>query len=452
MEKKIPFHAALAGLLVTAAAMFVCLVVLHIGPQLPLLIGCVVAGFGAVGNGWKLRDVCRGAVDGVRRSLEAMLLLLLIGVLIAMWMAAGTVPAMVVYGLHLLTPGLFLSGAMLVCAILSMVLGSWGTAGTVGIAFMGMAGAMGIPAPLAAGAVISGAYVGDKLSPIADTTVLAATVAEIDVLSSIKNIAKAALPVLVLCLGAFALLGAPYRSGAMDGAAPLTDALNGSFRLGLIAFLPLLVLAVCILCRLPALVSMGAGCLAGAVCAAAVQRFPVSRLVHCALWGYVGQTGQEAADALLTAGGAASMLETLSIVVLAMAYGGIMEHTGQMETIVSPLVEHLHGFVPLMAAAVLTCAGTNVVLPDQYIAIALPGRMYAGAFRRAGMEKRDLSLAVGVGGALTSSLVPWNTCGVYMAGVLGVATVRYLPFCLYNLAMPVAAVVYAAIRQRRVSK
>lgn len=448
MAKTIPLRAALCGLLVTAALMFVGLVVLHWGPQLPLALGCVVATAVALRHGWRLGDVCRGGMDGVKRSLEAMALLLCIGVLIAAWMASGTVPAMVVYGLELLSPRFFLPGAMLVCALLSMVLGSWGTAGTVGIAFMGMAGAMGIPAPMAAGAVISGAYVGDKLSPIADSTVLAATVAEIDVLSSIRNIAKVALPVFALCLVGFTALGWRYGGGTMT-ASPLPQALRSAFHLGPVVFLPLMVLVVCILCKLPAVVSMACGCLAGLLCAALVQGTSVIMLLQSIVFGYVGHTGQAEADALLTAGGLKSMVYTLSIVVLAMAYGGIMERTGQMETIVTPLTQRLQGFVPLMAAAVLTCIGTNVVLPDQYIAIALPGRMYAGAFRTAGMESRDLSLAVGVGGALTSALVPWNTCGVYMAGVLGIATAQYLPFCLYNLAMPIGAVLYAALRQQK---
>ena len=227
MVKKIPFWAALLGLILTAGIMFVCLVVWHSEPQIPLLLGCGVATAIALLYGWKWEDICRGMVDSISRSLEAVLILLLIGVLVGVWIAAGTVPAMVVYGLRLISPRLFLASAMLVCALLSMALGSWGTAGTVGIAFMGMARAMGVPLPMAAGAVISGAYVGDKLSPLADSTVLAAAMAEIDVFASIRNIAKAALPTFALCLGAYGLLGWRYGGGAAaDSAAAMSDTLQ----------------------------------------------------------------------------------------------------------------------------------------------------------------------------------------------------------------------------------
>ncbi|MBQ6249830.1 MAG: hypothetical protein IJJ88_06415, partial [Oscillospiraceae bacterium] len=378
------------------------------------------------------------------------LILLLIGVLVGVWIAAGTVPAMVVYGLRLISPRLFLTSAMLVCALLSMALGSWGTAGTVGIAFMGMARAMGVPLPMAAGAVISGAYVGDKLSPLADSTVLAAAMAEIDVFASIRNIAKVALPTFAVCLGAYGVLGWRYGGGvAADSVSAMSDALQSAFRLGLPAFLPLLVLVGCILCKIPAIPSLFLGCVTGGVYAVAVQGTSAAEVMGCAFGGYVGQTGVAMVDQLLTAGGLSSMLYSVSIVVLAMAFGGIMEKTGQMEVLLSPIVRRLRGFVPLMACTVATCGVVNVVLPDQYIGIALPGRMYAAAFDRAGMERRDLSLAIGVGGALTSALVPWNTCGIYMAGVLGVATAEYLPYALYNLAMPVAAIVYAALRQAK---
>ena len=189
--------------------------------------------------------------------------------------------------------------------------------------------------------------------------------------------------------------------------------------------------------------------MAGGVYAVAVQGASAAEVMGCAFGGYVGQTGVAMVDQLLTAGGLASMLYSVSIVVLAMAFGGVMEKTGQMEVLLSPVVRRLRGFVPLMACTVATCALVNVVLPDQYIGIALPGRMYAAAFDKAGMERRDLSLAIGVGGALTSALVPWNTCGIYMAGVLGVATAEYLPYTLYNLAMVAAAIVYAAVRQAK---
>ena len=456
MTKKIPFSTALIGLISTAAVMFVCLVVLQMSPQIPLLIGCVISSVIALFYHHKLSDICRGMVQGVRQSLEAIVILLLIGILIGVWIAAGVVPAMVYYGLKLISPRLFLASAMLVCAIISMALGSWGTAGTVGLAFMGIAQAMGIPLPLTAGAIISGSYVGDKLSPMADSTNLASAVAEVNIFDNIRNIFKVAMPMLLLCLGLYTAIGWRYGSAitsdSFTNIEQFSATLSQTFHLNGFTFFPLLVLLGCILAKLPAIPSIAIAIVTGGVYGICVQHTTLPEILRCAYTGYVGNTDFSMVNDLLTAGGLKSMFYSVSIVILAMAFGGVMEHTGQMEALVAPIVAKVRGFVGLMTATVLTCVGINIVLPDQYIAIALPGRMYAAAYDRQGMTRKDLALGIGVGGALTSALVPWNTCGVFMSGVLGVKTLHYLPFAFYNYGMLLAAVIYAAIRQKRSKK
>ena len=452
MAKKIPFGVALLGLLCTAAVMFVCLVLLKTEPQIPLLIGCGIAAVIALLYHYQWQDICDGMVHGISQSLEAILILLLIGVLIGVWIAAGVVPAMVYYGLKLISPRLFLASAMLVCAIISMALGSWGTAGTVGLAFMGIAQTMGVPLPLAAGAIISGSYVGDKLSPVADSTNLASAAAEVNIFDNIRNIFKVAMPMFVLCLCIYTLLGWHYgdnmTADSLANIQRVSDTLSQAFHLNVFTFFPLLVLLGCILVKIPAIPSIFIAIVTGGVYGICAQHITVTELFTCAYAGYAGSTGFAMVDDLLTAGGLASMLYSVSIVILAMAFGGVMERTGQMEVLVSPVVSRVHGFAGLMTATVLTCVGVNIVLPDQYIAIALPGRMYAAAYDRQGMSRKDLSLGIGVGGALTSALVPWNTCGIFMSGVLGVDTLRYLPFAFYNIGMLLAAIIYAAIRQK----
>lgn len=456
MAKKIPFWAALLGLICTAAVMFLCLVVLKTEPQIPLLIGCGIATVIALLYHHQWQDICDGMVQGISQSLEAILILLLIGILIGVWIAAGVVPAMVYYGLKLISPRLFLASAMLVCAIISIALGSWGTAGTVGLAFMGIAQAMGIPLPLTAGAIISGAYVGDKLSPMADSTNLASAVAEVNIFDNIRNIVKVALPMLILCLGLYTVLGWKYggnmTADSLANIQRVSNTLAQTFHLNVFTFFPLLVLLGCILVKIPAIPSIFIAIVTGGVYGACVQQVTAKELFTCAYAGYVGSTGFPMVDDLLTAGGLSSMLYSVSIVILAMAFGGVMERTGQMEVLVSPVVSKVRGFMGLMAATVLTCVGVNIVLPDQYIAIALPGRMYAASYDKQGMARKDLALGIGVGGALTSALVPWNTCGIFMSGVLGVETIRYLPFAFYNIGMLFAAVVYAGIRQKRNKK
>ena len=453
MTKKIPFSAALIGLICTAAVMFFCLVVLKTEPQIPLFIGCIIASIIALSCRYSVKDIFRGMWQGIRQSLGAIVILLLIGILIGVWIAAGVVPAMVYYGLHLISPRLFLASAMLVCALISMALGSWGTAGTVGLAFMGIARTMGIPLPLTAGAIISGSYVGDKLSPMADSTNLASAVAEVNIFDNIRNIFKVALPMLLLCLGLYTALGWKYgdslTADSLTNIQQVNDVLSRTFHLNVFTFFPLLVLLVCILVKIPAIPSIAVAIVTGGVYGLCVRHTSLKELLLCAYFGYTGSTDHAMVNDLLTAGGLRSMFYSVSIVILAMAFGGVMEHTGQMEILVAPIVNKVRGFVGLMTATVLTCVGINLVLPDQYIAIALPGRMYAASYDKQGMKRKDLALGIGVGGALTSALVPWNTCGIFMSGVLGVETLRYLPFAFYNYGMLFAAVIYAFIREKR---
>ena len=452
-EKRIPLLHALSGLFATAVCMFLALVVMDKSPRLPLLFGSLIASGIALCHGFRAKEVISGMWQGIRRSLGAMVILLLIGVLMGVWLTAGVVPAMVYYGLRLISPRLFLASTMLVCAVISMALGSWGTAGTVGLAFMGMARAMGIPPAITAGAVISGSYVGDKLSPMADSTNLASAVAEVNIFDNIRNIFKVAMPMLLICLGLYAALGWKYGGSitaeALENTLSMQDTLAELFTLNVWSFLPLAVLLVCILCKLPAIPAIAVGAVSGGVYGVIAQGVTVGELLRAAVFGYMGQSGTATVDELLTAGGITSMFYSVSIVILAMAYGGVMESTGQMEALVAPLMKKIHSWVGLMTATVTTCVGVNIVLPDQYIAIALPGRLYAAQYDRLGMTRKDLALGIGVGGALTSALVPWNTCGVFMSSVLGVGTFAYFPFTFYNYGMLFAAVVYAAIRQKK---
>ena len=452
-KKRIPFLPALLGLAATACAMFLALVVFDLSPRLPLLLGSVISAAIALTHGYHVKEIASGMWQGIRRSLGAIVILLLIGVLMGVWITAGVVPAMVYYGLQLISPRLFLSSAMLVCAIISMALGSWGTAGTVGLAFMGMAQTMGIPPAMTAGAVISGSYVGDKLSPMADSTNLASAVAEINIFDNIRNIFKVAAPMLLLCLGLYAVVGWKYGGNvtaeAMTNVTTVQQTLTAEFTLNIWSFLPLLLLLVCILCKLPAIPAIAIGAVSGGIYGIVAQGADLGSVLHSALMGYAGHSGVTLVDELLSAGGIAAMLYSVSIVILAMAYGGVMESTGQMEVLVAPLMKKIHSWVGLMTATLATCVGVNIILPDQYIAIALPGRLFAAEYDKQGMSRKDLALGIGVGGALTSALVPWNTCGVFMSSVLGVSAFAYLPFTFYNYGMLLAAVVYAAIRQKK---
>lgn len=297
---------------------------------------------------------------------------------------------------------------------------------------------------------------GDKLSPMADSTNLASAVAEINIFDNIRNIFKVAFPMLVITLGIYAVIGWQYGNQMTDSSlkqiSTVLTSLSQQFCLNIGSFLPLLILLVCIVLKIPAIPSIFIGIVSGGAYGILAQGANLQNILDSAYGGYVSHTGISMMDELLTAGGLTSMFYSVSIVILAMAFGGIMEKTGQMEVLIAPVIRHTKSFISLMAATVTTCICVNVVLPDQYIAIALPGRMYAAQFDKHGMERRDLALAIGVGGAMTSALVPWNTCGIFMHSVLSVSPAQYLPFAFYNIGMICASIVYAALRQQKQKK
>ncbi len=452
MAKRQPtFGEALCTVVVLCTVIFFTVVLYDASPHIPMLIGCALASVVALRAGYRWEEIQQGMVEGVIQALEAMMILMLVGVLIGVWIEAGVVPSMIYYGLKLLSPRFFLVTAMLICSFISMVVGSWGTAGTIGLAFMGIAHAMGIPLGLAAGAIISGSYVGDKLSPLSDTTNLASAVTGVNVFDNVRRMFPVAGSVYLLAAGIFLCIGLQYQDHSgetLRSIDTLTGQLADQFWISPLGFLPLIILLACILLRLPSVPSIFIGILSAAVLGVLVQDTSVQQMMFASFSGHVSETGNEMLDQLLTAGGMESMMYSVSMILTAMMFGGIMEKTGQMSVLMAPLMKRIRSARSLIFVTLITCFSVNLILPEQYISIALPGRMYTEEYRRMGVDQRDLTVALGAGGAATSVLVPWNTCGVFMSGVLGVGSFAYLPFAFFNLLMPLAAVVYALVRYR----
>lgn len=455
MEPRKPkFYEALITVGVLAAIMFVNIVLFDLSPHIPMLLGCAVSGLMALKIGYRWEQIQEGMLQGIYQALESLIILMLIGVLIGTWIEAGVVPAMIYYGLQLLSPRFFLVTTMVICSLISMAVGSWGTAGTIGLAFMGIAQAMGIPAALAAGAVISGAYVGDKLSPLSDSTNLASAVTGVNIFDNVRHMFPVAGTAYLLAAGIYTVLGLGYSADdpvVLQNIELLSTHLGGLFHLSPISFLPLVLLIACILFKIPAIPSIGVGILAAGIQGVLLQGVPVSDMFSAAYSGYISQTGDALVDELLTAGGLESMMFLVSMILVAMMFGGIMEKTGQMEALMSPLMKHIHSFGALVSATVATCFLVNVTLPEQYISIALPGRMYAQEYDRHGVDRRELTVSLGAGGAATSALVPWNTCGMFMTGVLGVSVFAYSQFAFFNLLMPFTAIIAAFVFKRRLT-
>lgn len=415
--------------------------------HIPLLMGAAVAAcFAIFALGYTWQELEEGIVDTIKMSMGAILILMIIGSLIGTWIISGIVPAMVYYGLNILSPAFFLVAALLICSIVSLATGtSWGTAGTVGVALIGIGTGLGVPIAMTAGAIISGAYFGDKMSPLSDTTNLAPAMAGATLFDHIRHMIFTTGPSYIISLILFGILGAQFGGNNLDPAqiTAIQEGLAGSFAsMSPILLLgPILVIAIVIL-KVPALPGLFGGILVGAVFALVFQGAALNDVLNSMHYGYTSETGNAVIDELLSRGGMDSMMWTINLILAAMCFGGVMEKSGMLETLAESMLKIAHGRGGLVAATVFSCIFLNVLAGDQYLSIVIPGRMYRTAYEDMGLAPRNLSRALEDSGTLSSPLIPWNTCGATMIGMLGVAPWVYVPYCFLNLINPVVSVIY----------
>jgi NhaC family Na+:H+ antiporter len=431
------------------------------GPnQIALILAAAVAAAVGIQLKYPWRDLEAGIVHGISLSLGAVLILLIVGALIGSWILAGIVPTMIYYGLQLLTPSVFFPSACVLCALVSLATGSsWTTAGTVGVALIGIATAQNLDPGLAAGAVISGAYFGDKMSPLSDTTNLAPAMAGTDLFTHIRHMFWTTTPSIVIALVLFTVIGltgtTPQDTTSVD---TILEALRANFAIGPHLLLPVVLVLVLVVRRMPATPALLIGALAGCLFALVFQPAAVTTLADSpelpawaamikGCWmslgsGFSLSSGNAALDDLLSRGGMGSMLTTVWLILSAMTFGAVMETTGMLGRIAEAILGMVRSTGSLIAATLATSIGMNLVASDQYIAIVLPGRMFRAEFARRNLAPQNLSRCLEDGGTMTSALVPWNTCGAFMAQTLGVATMTYLPYAFFNLLNPVISAIY----------
>ncbi|MBX3706793.1 MAG: Na+/H+ antiporter NhaC [Pseudomonadales bacterium] len=428
--------------------------------QIALVIGAILATAVGIRNGHSWRVIEENIVSGIATAMPAILILFSVGSLIGSWMLSGTVPTMIYYGLLLLDPAAFYPACCLLCAVVALSIGSsWTVAGTLGVALIGVASALGLSVEITAGAIISGAYFGDKMSPLSDTTNLAPAVTGIDLFTHIRHMLWTTTPSFLIALGGFIVIGlvAPGATGETGMAATLAT-LENTFTIGPVMLVPVAVVIVLAARKVPAVASIMAGVLLGVIFALVFQPDVVLALTGDAtltrstalmkgVWmvlfdGYVASTGDTNLDSLLSRGGMSSMLTTVWLIIAAMSFGSAMEKAGILARLVEGLVALGRSTGALVATTLGTCFGVNTLAADQYMAIVIPGRMYRDEYRRRGLHAKNLSRALEDSGTITSALVPWNTCGAYMAAALGVPTLAYLPYCFFNLVNPFISALY----------
>lgn len=451
--------------------------------QIVLILSAAVAAIMAFRIGFKWDEIQSGIVKSISSAMASMLILLMIGALAGTWMLSGVVPAMIYYGLQILNPTIFLFAACITCAIVSIATGSsWTTAATVGIALIGIGRALDINEGMIAGAILSGAYFGDKMSPLSDTTNLAPAMAGTDLFTHIRYMTITTVPSISIALIAFLIIG---LSGPADGTIAEKDAILAAisdkfYISGWLFIVPIVVVAL-IVKKVPALPALLIGTILGSVFALIFQPSLVQEVATQvsydgklykylpkgfsssfmgsmqALFGDISfETGIASLDeeGLLSAGGMKGMLGTIWLIISAMIFGGVMEGSGMLKRIAKSIISMVNSTGSLISSTVGTCVFFNVTASDQYLAIVVPGRMYADIYKDKGLAPENLSRSLEDSGTVTSVLIPWNTCGAYHSTVLGVATFAYLPYAFFNLLSPIMTMVvgYTGFKIRKLTE
>lgn len=433
------------------------------GPnQISLLLAMGIAIIIGMKNGYKWHDIEKAIINGISISLGAILILLTVGALIGTWLLSGTVPTMIYYGLQIIDPSWFYAACCIVCGIVAMSIGSsWTTAATVGVAFIGIANGFEMSTSVTAGAVISGAYFGDKLSPLSETTNLAPAVAGSELFEHIRYMLLTTVPSIIIALILFLIIGFDHSSAAggnTQSIESLTSTLEATYNISIFNLIPLIILLALAYKKMPAFPAVAIGAIIGAIWSGLFQQELIISMAKdgissttafiTVIWtaffdGIVVNTGNHEIDELLSRGGMSSMLNTIWLVMCALSFGAVLEHFGMLAKFVETILKTAKSIGSLITSTIVTCIGTNLITADQYMAIVMPGRMFKEEFHRRGLHPTVLSRTLEDSGTITSPLIPWNTCGAFMFGALALTSYDYIFYCFFNLVNPIIAVLYA---------
>jgi NhaC family Na+:H+ antiporter len=413
--------------------------------HVPILLGVFVAAIIGLRAGYSWKDIETGMLNGITNSLQAIVILEIIGILIGVWILSGVVPTLLYYGLKVMHPSIFLPATLIICSITSIATGtSWGTSGTIGIALIGIGAGLGFPLPIVAGAVLSGAYFGDKMSPLSDTTNLAPAMAGTDLYTHIKHMTYTTGTSYIITLIIEFFLGLFYGGGQanLESVNQILTGIESQFYVNPLLLIPPILVMVLAFRKIPAVPGIVIGILAAGVLGAIFQGNTFGKLLSAAYGGYVSNSGIEAVDNLLTKGGFQSMMYTVSLIICAMMFGGIMEKTNQLRVVVHFILRKAQSTGSLITATIMTAIGCNLILCDQYMSIVMTGKMYSQSFKDKGLHPKNLSRAIEDSATVTANLIPWNSGGAYQAATLGVPTIAYLPFNFFCWITPIVSGLY----------
>lgn len=419
-------------------------------PHIPLACGILITGLFMKlrGRGWNGME--ERFLNVIKVGLPAVMIIMGVGMLIGAWIIAGTVPTILYYGFSIFTPSSFLFSVCLICAIISLATGtSWGTVGTVGLAMMGIGVGLGIPAHFTGGAIVSGAFFGDKMSPLSDTTNLAPAAAEVELWEHIRGMMPTTIPAMLVALGLYAWIGMSYGDANVDmtSVQAIQTSLATNYNLSIITLLPAIVVVIGAVLKKPAIPTVLSGVVVASFIAFAMQGVGVSDIFKVLQDGFVSETGFEVVDKLLTKGGLMSMTWIITLTILALAFIGTLEHYGTLQAIMAKINNFVSSRLGLILTTYGSVLGVNVIIGDVYTSVVLPGRLLKDKYKEMGYKRTTLTRAVEDAGTLLSPLIPWNVGGSFVAATLGIATLTYAPFAFACWLSPLFGLLWAFLNK-----
>ncbi len=445
-KKQATLGISVIPVIVLVAVLSVAIIKFGQDAHIPILVGAAVAALlGVFVLGYSWVEIEKGIIESIGSVMQAIMILAIIGMLIGSWISGGIVPTLIYYGLQILSPSFFLITALILCSIVAIATGSsWTTAGTVGVALIGIATGLGVSVPLAAGCIVSGAYFGDKMSPLSDTTNLAPAMAGSTLFDHIRHMFYTTGLSYGITAVIFIIIGLRYRGQELNTVEiqGILDAIKGAYTINPMLLLVPVVTIAAVAMKVPAIPGLLIGVVLGGICTI-FQGGDFGAILDAIQNGVATESGHAMVDELLTNGGMQSMMWTISLIMCALTFGGVLEVTGMMACIASKMLDKAKSTGSLVLVTVLSCLLVNILCADQYLGIALPGKMFKDEYAERGLAPRNLSRALEDSGTVTSALVPWNTCGATMAEFLGVSTFSYMPFAFFNMLSPIVSVLYA---------
>lgn len=412
-------------------------------PHLPILFSILLLiGYGLLKR-IPFRQLEKGLVDGAGAGMSAVFLFFFIGILISSWMMSGTIPSLIYAGFHLITPTFFFAIVFVVTAIVGVSIGSsLTTVATVGVAFIGMASVLELSLPLAAGAIVSGAFFGDKMSPLSDTTNLASSIVGVDLFEHIRNMGWTTIPAFILSMIGFGILSPTVTTGEFDKIAVFQETLLETGMIHWYTVIPLVALFFLTIKKVPALLTLAISSAVAVLLSFLHHNYGFTQVLEILFKGFVSSTGVKDIDVLLSRGGMESMLSTVALVLLALSMGGLLFTLGIIQSLLAQIETLLKKVSSVIMASAVTAIGINVLIGEQYLSILLTGQAFQTQYEKVGLANKNLSRVMEDAGTVVNPLVPWSVCGIFITDVLGVSTVEYLPFAFFCLLSPILTILF----------